>query len=153
MEASWPKYSGTWTWPGASQVCAAVWLMTRTSKGACPEIIPQKSEKVVHMLEHTVKPWFVSIICPRITLVIQSARISKRVSRTIGLDVITWRPVSPTAHIARHRSFIKLKFIGNACSSCGTLAEQVTRDPRFYCICSMAFICIVVITFWKLETT
>ena len=30
---------------------------------------------------------------------------------------------------------IKLKLIANVCSSCRTLAEQATRDPRFCCTC------------------
>ena len=41
---------------------------------------------------------------------------------------------SRTIHIARHHSFVKLKSIGNYCSSCGTLSEQITHNPRFYCI-------------------
>ena len=39
---------------------------------------------------------------------------------------------SRTTRIARHGSFIKLKFIRNVCLPRGTLAEQVTRNPRFY---------------------
>jgi hypothetical protein len=35
---------------------------------------------------------------------------------------------------ANHRSFIKLKFLQNFCSSCKTLANKVARNPRFYCI-------------------
>jgi hypothetical protein len=34
---------------------------------------------------------------------------------------------------AKYRSFIKLKFLQNFCSSCKTLADQVARNPRFYC--------------------
>ena len=39
-----------------------------------------------------------------------------------------------TIWIARHHSFMELKFIRNVCSSCRTLTEQVSRDPRFYCV-------------------
>jgi hypothetical protein len=42
--------------------------------------------------------------------------------------------------IARHRSFIKLKFIKNFCLSCKTLADQVTRDPRYHCTSISSFI-------------
>jgi hypothetical protein len=42
------------------------------------------------------------------------------------------RQISST-RIAKHRSFIKLKFLQNFCSSCKTLADQVARNPRFYC--------------------
>src|SRR5215475_3986373 len=38
-----------------------------------------------------------------------------------------------STRIAKHRSFIKLKFLQNFCSSCKTLADQVARNPRFYC--------------------
>jgi hypothetical protein len=41
---------------------------------------------------------------------------------------------SSSTRIAKHRSFIKLKFLQNFCSSCKTLADQVARNPRFYCI-------------------
>ena len=54
--------------------------------------------------------------------------------RIIGSVVIIRHLASHTTWIARHRSFIKLKFIRNVCSSCGTLTEQVTCNPRFYCI-------------------
>jgi hypothetical protein len=51
--------------------------------------------------------------------------------------VITWhwqtKRIANT-RIARPRSFIKLKFINNFCSSCKTLADQVTRNPRYHCI-------------------
>jgi hypothetical protein len=36
--------------------------------------------------------------------------------------------------IARHHSFIKLKFIKNFCSSCKTLTDQITRNPRYPCM-------------------
>ena len=53
--------------------------------------------------------------------------------RTIGSVVIMWCWAACTIPIARHSSFIKLKFIRNVCSSWGTLSEQVTCNPRFYC--------------------
>ena len=40
--------------------------------------------------------------------------------------------VTYTTRIARHRLFIKLKFIRNVCLSCRTLTEQVTHNPKFY---------------------
>jgi hypothetical protein len=39
-----------------------------------------------------------------------------------------------STRISKHRSFIKLKLLQNFCSSCKTLADQVARNPRFYCI-------------------
>jgi hypothetical protein len=35
----------------------------------------------------------------------------------------------------RNPSYIKLKFIKNVCSSCKTLEDQVTRNPRYHCMC------------------
>ena len=81
----------------------------------------------VYIYTQTAKPWFVSIISSGTLLVIQSTCISKQISRTIGSVVIMWHLASCTTHIARHCSFIKLKFIRNVCSSCGTLEERVTR--------------------------
>lgn len=34
--------------------------------------------------------------------------------------------------LVRHHSFITFKCIRTVCSSCGTLPNQVTRNPRFY---------------------
>jgi hypothetical protein len=39
-----------------------------------------------------------------------------------------------STRIVRHRSFIKLIFIKNFCSSCKTLADQATRNPMYHCI-------------------
>ena len=64
----------------------------------------------------------------------QSHGERERERRTIRSVVIMWHSASRPTRIARHRSFIKLKCIRNVCSSCGTLAEQVTHNPRFYCI-------------------
>ena len=58
----------------------------------------------------------------------------KWVSRPVGSVVIMWHSALCTTRIARHRSLIKLKFIRSVCLSCRTLAEQVTHNPRFYCI-------------------
>jgi hypothetical protein len=49
-------------------------------------------------------------------------------------EYVTLRKQTSSTRIAKHRSFIKLKFIQNFCSSCKTLADQVARNPRFYCI-------------------
>ena len=57
---------------------------------------------------------------------------SERERKNIGSVVIMWHSASHTARIARGCLFIKLKFIRNFCSSCGTLIKQVTRNPRFY---------------------
>ena len=54
--------------------------------------------------------------------------------RTIGSVVIMWGLASRTTRIARHCSFIKLKFTRNVPSSCGTPAEQVPCNPRLYYI-------------------
>ena len=56
------------------------------------------------------------------------------VRRTFGSVVIVWCSASRMSHIARHCSFIKLKLTRNVCLSCGTVAEQVTCNPRFYCV-------------------
>jgi hypothetical protein len=61
-----------------------------------------------------------------------------RISRNVrGKPAQLWiralsRQTSST-RIAKHRSFIKSKFLQNFCSSCKTLADQVARNPRFYC--------------------
>ena len=60
-------------------------------------------------------------------------RERERERRTIGSVVIMWHTAPWTTRIARHCLFTKLKLIRNVCSSCGTLTEQVTRNPRFYC--------------------
>ena len=52
--------------------------------------------------------------------------------RDIGLIVIMWHLASCTTHITRHHLFIKLKFIRNVCSFCGTLAEQDAHNPIGY---------------------
>ena len=80
---------------------------------------------------NTVRPWFASLTCSGNMLVIQSTRISKRISRTTGSVVITWHSGTRTTRIARRRSFIKLKFIRNVCWSHGTLTEQVPRNQSF----------------------
>ena len=67
-------------------------------------------------------------------------RKTEREGRITGSVVITWYSTSRTTHIARLCSLIKLKFIRNVCSSFGTLAEQVTCNPRFYCILSHGYI-------------
>ena len=64
-------------------------------------------------------------------------RVRKREMRTIDSVVIMGCSASGTACIARHRSLVKLTFIRNVCSSCRAPAEQVTRNPRFYCIFSI----------------
>ena len=56
------------------------------------------------------------------------------------LILIMWCSGSHTTCIARHRSFVKLKFTRNACSFWGTLTEQVTCNPRFYCVCVCIYI-------------
>ena len=95
---------------------------------------PSTSQNTIErtLIGITVKPWFVSITHSGNIFVIQSTRISKRISGTIGSVVIMPCLASHTTSIARHWSFIKLKFIRKVCSSCRTLAEQVTRNPRFY---------------------
>jgi hypothetical protein len=37
-----------------------------------------------------------------------------------------------STRIARYRSYVELKFIKNLCSSCKTLANKVTRNPRYH---------------------
>jgi hypothetical protein len=39
-----------------------------------------------------------------------------------------------STHIARHRSYIELKFIKHFCLSCKILANKVTRNSRYHCI-------------------
>jgi hypothetical protein len=47
-----------------------------------------------------------------------------RQSKRIGNTVVVLQEIN--------RSFIKLKFIKNFCSSCKTLSDQVTRNPRYH---------------------
>ena len=58
----------------------------------------------------------------------------KQISRTFGSVVITWRSASRTTRVARRLSFIELKCVRNVRSPGRMLAEQVTHNPRFYCI-------------------
>ena len=51
----------------------------------------------------------------------------------LNCEYITLSRQTSSTRIAKHRSFIKLKFLQNFCSSCKTLADQVARNPRFYC--------------------
>ena len=75
---------------------------------------------------HMVKPWFASITHSGTTLVIQSALISKRISRTVGSVVIMWLSASSSTHTARYRSCIRLKYTRNVCLSCGTLTDRTS---------------------------
>jgi hypothetical protein len=56
----------------------------------------------------------------------------------LNCEYMTLSRQASSTCIAKHRSFIKLKFLQNFCSSCKTLADQVARNPRFYCtlVCS-----------------
>ena len=58
-------------------------------------------------------------------------RERERERRTIGSVVIMWHLASGTTRIARHHSFIKLKFTRNVCPSCRTLTEQFLTIPGF----------------------
>jgi hypothetical protein len=51
----------------------------------------------------------------------------------LNCEYVTLSRQTSSTRIAKHRSFIKLKFLQNFCSSCKTLADQVARNPRFYC--------------------
>jgi hypothetical protein len=51
----------------------------------------------------------------------------------LNCEYVTLRRQTSSTRIAKHRSFIKLKFLQNFCSSCKTLADQVARNPRVYC--------------------
>jgi hypothetical protein len=51
----------------------------------------------------------------------------------LNCEYVTLSRQTSSNRIAKHRSFIKLKFLQNFCSSCKTLADQVARNPRFYC--------------------
>jgi hypothetical protein len=53
----------------------------------------------------------------------------------LNCEYVTLSRQTNSTRIAKHRSFIKLKFLQNFCSSCKTLADQVARNTRFYCIC------------------
>jgi hypothetical protein len=52
----------------------------------------------------------------------------------LNCEYVTLSRQTSTTRIAKHRSFIKLNFLQNFWSSCKTLADQVARNPRFYCI-------------------
>jgi hypothetical protein len=51
---------------------------------------------------------------------------------------VTLSRQTSSTRIAKHRSFIELKFLQNFCSSCKTLADQVARNPRFCCTWKVA---------------
>src|SRR5215467_14015711 len=64
-------------------------------------------------------------------------RISRKCDIALSLKIFIARSATAlfgwcSTRIAKHRSFIKLKFLQNFCSSCKTLADQVARNPRFY---------------------
>jgi hypothetical protein len=50
----------------------------------------------------------------------------------LNCEYVTLIRQTSSTRIAKHRSFFKLKFLQNFCSSCKTLADQVARNPRFY---------------------
>ena len=54
--------------------------------------------------------------------------------KRLNCEYVTLSRQTSSTRIAKHRSFIKLKFLQNFCSSCKTLADQVARNLRFYCI-------------------
>jgi hypothetical protein len=45
----------------------------------------------------------------------------------LNCEYVTLRRQTSSTRIAKHRSFIKLKFLQNFCSSCKTLPDQVVR--------------------------
>jgi hypothetical protein len=55
----------------------------------------------------------------------------------LNCEYVTLSRQTSSTHIAKHCSFIKSKFLQNFCSSCKTLANQVTRNPRFNCTCTI----------------
>ena len=83
----------------------------------------------------------------------QSHSKREKERRTTGLVVIMWHSASHTTPIVRRRSFIKLKCIRNVCPSWGTLAEQVTPNPRFSCIYFFIFIYLSVHLFLRESTS
>ena len=76
---------------------------------------------------------FCQILWPKTEHRRWSSTVSQR-ERDIGSVVIMGPSASRTTLIPAHHLFIKIR---NVCSSCATLAEQVTHIPRFYCICKM----------------
>jgi hypothetical protein len=63
-----------------------------------------------------------------------SSWISASGENRLNCEYVTLSRQTSSTRIAKHRSFIELKFLQNFCSSCKTLADQVARNPRFYCI-------------------
>jgi hypothetical protein len=70
----------------------------------------------------------------------------------LNCEYVTFSRQTSSTRIAKHRPFIKLKFL--LCSSCKTLADQVARNPRFYytsiklnCICWSSTHCINLLNF------
>jgi hypothetical protein len=47
----------------------------------------------------------------------------------LNCEYVTLSRQTSSTRTAKHRSFIKLKFLKNFCSSCKTLADQVARRP------------------------
>jgi hypothetical protein len=52
----------------------------------------------------------------------------------LNCEYVTLSRQTSSTRIAKHRSFIKIKFLQNFCSSCKTLVDQVARNSRFYYI-------------------
>jgi hypothetical protein len=59
----------------------------------------------------------------------------------LNCEYVTLSRQTSSTRIAKHRLFIKLKFLQSFCSSCKTLADQVARNPRFYCTWIHLFPC------------
>jgi hypothetical protein len=51
----------------------------------------------------------------------------------LNCEYVTLSRQTSSTRIAKQRSFIKLKFLQNFCSSCKTLADQFARNSKFYC--------------------
>jgi hypothetical protein len=63
----------------------------------------------------------------------------------LNFEYVTLIRQTSSTRIAKHRSFIKLKFLQNFCSSCKTLADQVALNPRFYCTLKVGGLCALVV--------
>lgn len=64
-------------------------------------------------------------------------REREREKESMKTDWIMWCSASCTSCFARHSSLIRL--IRNVFSPCRTLTEQVTCNPRFYCVYFLPF--------------
>ena len=132
MEQSIPKLTLVWKSKGL-MIGTMKWQKIHKCQLWAPSnVLKNQISAKHHGLRPSIQAWEMIAHNPA-----ARQRERERERRTIGSVVIKWRSASPTTGITRHRSHIKLKCIGNVCSSWGTLLERVTCNPSFYHICKL----------------